>query len=69
MDHRGLRPLPLDGGPAVQELLGHASIATTQVYSQPDQQHLANLYDTAQPRAQRGTGAPVCRSTARGRLT
>jgi integrase/recombinase XerC len=38
---------------AVQELLGHASIATTQVYTQLDFQHLAKAYDAAHPRAKR----------------
>ena len=38
---------------AVQELLGHASIATTQVYTQLDFQHLAKVYDAAHPRARR----------------
>ena len=38
---------------AVQELLGHASIATTQVYTHLDFQHLARTYDKAHPRAQR----------------
>jgi len=37
---------------AVQELLGHASIATTQVYTRLDFQHLARAYDAAHPRAQ-----------------
>ncbi|MBS0315923.1 MAG: tyrosine recombinase XerC [Proteobacteria bacterium] len=36
---------------AVQELLGHASIATTQVYTRLDFQHLARVYDAAHPRA------------------
>ena len=36
---------------AVQELLGHASIATTQVYTKLDFQHLAQVYDAAHPRA------------------
>jgi len=35
----------------VQELLGHASIATTQVYTRLDFQHLAKVYDAAHPRA------------------
>jgi integrase/recombinase XerC len=38
---------------AVQELLGHASIATTQIYTRLDFQHLARAYDAAHPRAQR----------------
>jgi integrase/recombinase XerC len=38
---------------AVQEMLGHASIATTQVYTHLDFQHLAQVYDAAHPRARR----------------
>ncbi|WP_028452763.1 tyrosine recombinase XerC [Chitinilyticum aquatile] len=38
---------------AVQELLGHASIATTQVYTHLDFQHLAKVYDAAHPRAKK----------------
>ncbi len=39
---------------AVQEMLGHASIASTQVYTHLDFQHLAKVYDAAHPRAKRG---------------
>ncbi|MFA6232178.1 MAG: tyrosine recombinase XerC [Rhodanobacter sp.] len=38
---------------AVQELLGHADIATTQIYTHLDFQHLAKVYDSAHPRAKR----------------
>jgi len=41
---------------AVQEMLGHASIATTQVYTHLDFQYLAKAYDAAHPRAKRKAG-------------
>lgn len=39
---------------AVQELLGHAQLSTTEVYTQLDFQRLASVYDVAHPRARRG---------------
>jgi len=41
---------------AVQELLGHANISTTQIYTRLDWQHLAKAYDAAHPRAKRKSG-------------
>jgi integrase/recombinase XerC len=43
---------------AVQELLGHANITTTQVYTRLDFQHLAKAYDAAHPRAHRAKRDP-----------
>ncbi|HUH58702.1 MAG TPA: tyrosine recombinase XerC [Candidimonas sp.] len=40
---------------AVQEMLGHANISTTQIYTRLDFQHLAQAYDLAHPRARRKT--------------
>ena len=40
---------------AVQEMLGHADIATTQIYTKLDFQHLSKVYDKAHPRAKKGS--------------
>lgn len=49
---------------AVQEMLGHASIASTQVYTHLDFQHLAQVYDQAHPRAHRSKAAEAAADAA-----
>lgn len=48
---------------AVQELLGHANITTTQVYTRLDFQHLAKAYDAAHPRAKAREEEPAAKIT------
>ena len=54
---------------AVQELLGHSSISTTQVYTHLDFQHLAKVYDAAHPRAKGSPGNRIRGLPGRGRKT
>ena len=51
---------------AVQELLGHASISTTQVYTKLDFQHLAKVYDAAHPRAKQVPPRSLALAAPRG---
>jgi len=44
---------------SIQELLGHADIATTQIYTHLDFQHLASVYDKAHPRARNKTSQDI----------
>nr|VFK44497.1 MAG: integrase/recombinase XerC [Candidatus Kentron sp. TC]VFK51716.1 MAG: tyrosine recombinase XerC subunit [Candidatus Kentron sp. TC]VFK63755.1 MAG: integrase/recombinase XerC [Candidatus Kentron sp. TC] len=48
---------------AVQEILGHADITTTQIYTHLDFQHLANVYDEAHPRAKSSAMDDTTKST------
>jgi len=54
---------------AVQELLGHANLSTTQIYTHLDFQHLARVYDLAHPRAKKSSPNDVVATGKKARTT